>query len=259
MQIYPKQTVVLSEFNVVNEGSTIMRTSEKLEIQKAQKLLYDQFGASVLNVLNGQSMYDNFIEYNLMEYGNFAPFNEAMCVGRAVEDIFSPEFIACRCAAHNVTLEQYKQITLDPLQNLFNKCSECIVLWFGHDMFCQINFLTTLAYLDKINFSGKVFFYLVRENTMEIERFEIDVKGYKELYNQAVVLRKLPEGIPLPVLYNGVRLYLEYLDEENEITLYIKNHLNLSEDALLKRLFKVFPQYGLGDTQYMELIRNCSG
>lgn len=257
MQIYPKQTVVFSEFNIDNEGNTMMKTSEKLEIQKAQKVLYDQYGESVLNILNGQMMYDNFKEHKLMEYGGFAPFNEAMCVGDTVEDIFSPEFIACRLAAHKVTLEQYKQITLEPLQELFNGNIECIVLWFGDDMFCQINFLTVLAYLEQINFRGKIFFNLVRENTMEIERFEVAVKGYKELYNKAVVYRELPDGIPLPVLYNGIRLYLEYLNEENEITLYIKNHLGLSENVLMKRLFKIFPQYGLGDTQYMELIRNC--
>ena len=172
---------------------------------------------------------------------------------------FSLEFIACRCAVHDVTLEQYKQITLGPLLNLLNNNAKCIVLWFGDDMFYQINFLTIMAYLDEINFRRKTFLILVKENTMEIERLEIDIKGYKKLYNQAIVNRKLPNGISLPVLYNGIRLYLEYLDEENEITLYIKNHLNLSEDALMERLFRVFPQYGLGDTQYMKLIRNCKG
>ena len=237
----------------------MMRDREKLEIQRAQKLLYDQYGDNVINILNGQSMYDYFEKHKLTEYGQFAPFNEAMCVGNAVEDIFSLEFISCRCAAHHVTLEQYKQVTLEPLQKLFNNNAKCIALWFGDDMFCQINFLTILAYLDEINFSGKTFFNLVRDNAVEIEIFEIDIKGYKKLYNQVIIYRELPNVVLMPVLYNGIILYLEYLHEENEISSYIKNHLNLSEEELIERLFKTFPQYGLGDTQYMDLIRNCKG
>lgn len=234
-----------------------MREHKRLEIQRAQELFFNQYGENVLNILNGQSMYDKFKEYKLMEFGQYAPFNEAMCEGSAAENIFSTEFIACRCAAHNVTLEQYKNNTLEPLKNLFAGNFECIVLWFGDDMFCQINFLTILGYLEETNFTGKIFLNLVGERTMEIEQFEVEVKGYKELYRQVMVNRKLPDSAPLPVLYNGIKLYLQYLNKENEITLYIKNHLNLSEDALLMRLFKIFPQYGLGDTQYMKLIREC--
>lgn len=33
-------------------------------------------------------MYNNFRKHKLTEYGQFAPFNEAICVGNVVEDIF---------------------------------------------------------------------------------------------------------------------------------------------------------------------------
>lgn len=234
-----------------------MRESEKLEIQKSQKQLHDRYGHNLLNILNGQMMYDYFNKHNLMEYGRFAPFNEALCDGSASGDIFSSEFIAARCTAHNVIPEQYKKITLEPLQDLFCSKFDCIVLWFGNDMFCQINFLTVLAYLEQISFNGKIFLNLLRENTMEIEQFKIEVQGYKKLYYEVLINRRLPKAVPLPVLYNGIRLYLEYLKEENDITLYINKHLSLSEDLLIKRLFRIFYEYGLGDTQYLEIINKC--
>lgn len=235
----------------------MIRESKRLEIQKAQKLVYDHYGHNVLNILNGQMMHDNFKKYSLMKHGSFAPFNEAMCVGSSQGGIFSPEFIAARCIAHNVSLEQYKQITLEPLKDLFSSSLNSIVLWFGDDMFCQINFLTVLAYLEQINFSGKTFLNLIRENTMEVEQFEIVIEGYTELYNDVMVNKRLPKYVPLPVLFNGIRLYLEYLKQENDITLYINNNLSLSEDLLIKRLFRIFPEYGLGDTQYLEMIKKC--
>jgi len=227
-----------------------------LKIQESQKIIVEQYGDDVFHILNGQSMYDQVKEQGLLEFGRYAPFNEAMCEGNAQEGIFSQEFIACRCEAHHVTLEQYQQNTLRPLEDFFNQQFDCIVLWFGEDMFCQINLLTILAYLEDSNFSGKIVVTLVKEDTLEIiEQFGVDREGYKEIYNQVILSRKSPIRVHPPVLTNGIRLYLNYKEEENEITFFIKSHVNLSEKELLQRLFAAFPSYGLGDTQYLQLIR----
>ena len=63
------------------------------------------------------------------------------------------------------------------------------------------------------------------------------------------------QNIKLSVMENGIRFYFEYLREENEITAYIRQHADLQNSVLLAELLKVFPQYGLGDTQYMQLIQ----
>ena len=74
-----------------------------------------------LNILNGQSMHEYFKQHHFDEDGVYVPFNEAMCVGEVTYDIFSKEFNISRCSAHNVTIDQYNEITLKPLQILFAK------------------------------------------------------------------------------------------------------------------------------------------
>ena len=65
---------------------------------------------------------------------------------------------------------------------------------------------------------------------------------------------RLPKATLIPVMYQGIQLYFNYLKEENEMTTYIKKHLNMPQNDLIKQLFYLFPHYGLGDSQYMKLI-----
>jgi len=211
---------------------------------------------NTLNILNGQSMYDYFKLHNFDENGVYIPFNEAMCVGKVTTDIFSNQFNKCRCDTHKVTIEQYNELTLKPLQVLFKNQFSHIVLWFDDDMFCQINLLTILAYLNQINYSRKITFNLVDHNFKLVDCFEFGVQGYNEIYKQVMINKCIPKNINLPIMENGIRLYLEYLKEANEITAYIAEHKDLKRDILVIELIKTFPQYGLGDTQYMELVEN---
>lgn len=212
---------------------------------------------NTLNILNGQAMFDYFKQNHFDENGVYVPFNEAMCVGEASLDIFSNQFITCRCEAHNVTIEQYNQLTLKPLQILFKNQFSRLFLWFDDDMFCQINLLTILAYLDELNYRNKIIFNLVNREFKIIDCFEFGVQGYYEVYKQVLVNRCMPENINLSIMENGIRLYLEYLKEENEITTYIKQHEDLELNSLLTDLIKTFTEYGLGDTQYIQLIEMC--
>lgn len=130
-----------------------------------------------------------------------------------------------------------------------------IVLWLDDDMFCQINLLTLLAYLDQINYERKITFNLVNRNFKVIDCFEFNVQGYYEIYKNVMINKCIPQNIKLSVMENGIRLYFEYLREENEITAYIRQHADLQNHVLLAELLKVFRKYGLGDTQYMQLIQ----
>ncbi|MFX0549771.1 hypothetical protein ACOAKC_10600 [Hathewaya histolytica] len=67
-----------------------------------------------------------------------------MCWGEADKEIFSTSFIKKRVQSPNITMEDYTRIVLTPLEPLFNEEFDIIVLWFGDDMFCQINMLTNL-------------------------------------------------------------------------------------------------------------------
>jgi len=180
-----------------------------------------------------------------------------MCVGEVTDNIFSTQFINCRCEAHQVSLEQYNKLTLRPLQMLFKNQFSHIVLWFDDDMFCQINLLTILAYLNQINYSYNVTFNLVGPKFSLVNSFEFSVQGYYQLFKEVMLNRCIPENINLSILENGIRLYLQYLKEENEITIYIKQHEGLRVELLVTELLKLFPEYGLGDTQYIQLIEKC--
>lgn len=211
-------------------------------------------GENVLNILNGQSMYNYFKQHHFDINGIYVPFNEAMCVGEVTNDIFSSQFNKYRCEAHNVTNDQYNQLTLKPLQILFKNQFSDIFLWFDDDMFCQINLLTILAYLNQINYSRKITLNLVNREFKVIDCFQFGVQGYDEIYRQVLIKKCMPQNIKLSIMEAGIRLYLEYLKEENEITAYIKQHEYLQNNILVLELLKTFSKYGLGDTQYIQLI-----
>jgi hypothetical protein len=210
-----------------------------------------------LNILNGQSMHDYIKQHHFDEDGIYVPFNEAMCVGEVTSDIFSKEFNICRCSAHCVTMDQYNEITLKPLQIFFEKEFPHIILWFDDDMFCQINLLTLLAYLNQINYKNKITFNLVSRDFKVLDSIDLNAQGYSKTYKQVMINRCVPKNVDLSIMSNGINLYFEYLKEENEITAYIRRRKNLEIDDLVTELLKTFIQYGLGDTQYITLINKC--
>lgn len=249
----PLQTYVKFNINSRKDGFS-MDISQKLKIGALQNKIHDQFDQDILNILNGQMMYEEFYNHQLMEKSDYVPFNEAMCSNDTTCTIFSDEFKKIRASGHQVSLQDYETVTVIPLKPLFENKYKCIVLWFGDDMFCQMNFLTVLAYLEQEGYEGKVYFHMVKEMTYEVEETDILLEGYKEIYQQVLIHHRLPEANLMPVMYQGISLYLEYLKEDNEITAFIKKHLGKPQDELLQQLFNLFPHYGLGDLQYIKMI-----
>ena len=66
------------------------------------------------------------------------------------------------------------------------------------------------------------------------------------------------KGVKIATLKEGIKLYLEFSKNENEITTYIKKHKNDDIDTLLHNLFNRFSNYGLGDTQYINIINQIN-
>lgn len=250
----PLQSYVKLNIDGIRE-CFMMDISQKLKIETLQNKMNEQFDTDILNILNGQIMYEEFQTQQLMGKTDYVPFNEAMCSNDACFTIFSDEFNKLRAAGHEVSLIDYVNITINSLKPLFEKQYKCIVLWFGEDMFCQMNLLTVLAYLEQVEYKGKVFFNMVNEKTYDVEEIEVTPKGFKEIYQQVLIQHQLPKAQVMPVMYQGINLYLEYLKDDNEITTYIKKHLYKSQGELLKNLFRLFPQYGLGDVQYIKIIK----
>ncbi|MGE7110371.1 helix-turn-helix domain-containing protein [Lysinibacillus sp. NPDC047702] len=241
----------------MNEArSYYMDISKKLRIEDLQKRIDVYFDHEVLNILNGQRMYEEFSSQQLMGKSDYAPFNEAMCVNDTVRTIFSDSFKEIRAKGHQVSLAEYEAITVVPLLNsLFLKNYQCIVLWFGEDMFCQMNLLTILAYLEQISFKGTIYYHAVREETYDVKESEITLGNYYDIYEAVLLDHRMPEVELMPVMYQGIKLYLGLLEKDNEITKYIQTHQNLPHNEIVRNLLHLFPQYGLGDSQYLKLMK----
>lgn len=209
-----------------------------------------------LHILNGQEMYNNFKETHFLEQEMMVPFNEAMCYGTTCNDLFSHEFTEIRAKVHHVTPEQYTEITLKPLQPLFNEKFTHIALWFDADMFCQINLLTILAWLDHTEHKDAIDIYIVGEKFEPVSFFTLKAMGYYTSYKQVLIHKTIPEYIHPAPLKKGVELYLNYLKKDSDLLLYIQKHKDVQEKDLVPALINKFIDYGLGDTQYFEIIKS---
>jgi hypothetical protein len=208
-----------------------------------------------LHILNGQAMFDYFKKTHFLEDEMMVPFNEAMCFGCISDDLFTQEFVETRAMVHDVTLEKYIEITLKPLEPLFRKDFTHIEMWFDADMFCQINILTILAWLDKTGHSKPIYLHIVGDKFEPNDNHTLMAAGYNELFMAVLIHKTFPESIHLVPLRKGVELYLTYLHEDSNLMMYIKKNQNKTEKDLVCSLLENFKEYGLGDVQYLEIIR----
>lgn len=231
-----------------------MNQSRETEVEQLKQRKRELFDQNVLNILNGQVMYEEFKNKKLMGDSEYVPFNEAMCVNATTTSIFDHAFIQTRAAGHKESEENYNTKVIKPLNILFERNFNYIVLWFGEDMFCQMNLLTILAYLEQSQFKGKLFFNSFREDEFKVSQTELTLGNYYSVYEEVLVNHRKPTNEILPVMYQAIKLYLEMQTENNAVIRYILKNKNLPTSELLKRLFEVFPTVGYGDTQYLELI-----
>lgn len=224
----------------------VVRAMEELTEMRYEKI----------HILNGQSMYDFYKKTNFLKQEKMIPFNEAMCYGDVSKKLFSDEFIEIRSTVHRVTVEEYKEITLKPLHPLLNNEFTNIALWFDADMFCQINILTLLAWLDQLNHTKPIELHIVGDEFGVLETLTLTSTGYYTLYEQVLIDKTMPENISPTLLKKGIELYLNYLNPNGELMMYIKKHKNIPDKELMVKLLEEFTKYGLGDTQYMELIKS---
>lgn len=209
----------------------------------------------VLHIVNGQNLYDVFKKEAVLDQSTLIPFNEAMCVNETAESILSQEFIELRAKGHNSSVEAYKKMVTDYLESLQNEQYAFIYLWFGEDMFCQINVLTLLAYLEQTGYSGAVQLNVFDEKEFQVKPVEIALGNYERLYRDILVNHKPSSEDTYPLMNLAVGIYLELLNTPNRITEYLKTNRELSEKDLLQKLFKKFDYIGYGDSQYMDWMK----
>ena len=213
----------------------------------------------ILHLLNGQSMYDFFKSTDFLGEELMIPFNEAMCYGDTCSEIFSASFTQLRAKVHHVSSEQYIERTLKPLKPLLYGNFTGISLWFDADMFCQINILTILAWLDQTDYKGAIELHIVGDKFEPKDCFILKAEGYYTMYKKVLIQKEMPKYVFPEPLKNGIELYLNYLQKDSDLIRFIKKHQDISEEELMTKLMVEFQHYGLGDTQYLEIIKSYHG
>lgn len=229
---------------------------EEKAIHEIHKYL-DRFPGKKIHILNGEVMLKEFQIKKYVDGDQVVPWNEAMCWGEVTEEIFSHAFIQKRVQSLNTTESEYKHIVLEPLQELTRLLeTEVVVCWFGYDMFCQMNLLTCLAYLNQLNYKGKVVCCLFDENNNDetIICKEVEIKKAKECFQQIICQKNETELLPVCEMKQAMIDYLSLESQENEIVDYVKENIFEEKNVLLKQLMAKFQRFGLGDIQYLQII-----
>lgn len=209
---------------------------------------------NVLHVLSGQVMYDEFQGKKLMGDATYVPFNEAMCVNKVSTPIFDESFVQLRAEGHGDTIKNYNSMVIEPMKILSAKNYNCIVLWFGEDMFCQMNLLTILAYLEQLDYRDRVILYSFDEEDYVVSQMDIVLGTYYSTYVDMLINHQKPSNNVFPVMDRAIDLMLEMQLSDNRVTRYISEHKDVSTDELLQQLFVEFREVGYGDVQYLKLM-----
>ena len=224
------------------------KARKKLRTKEQQFKLAIQ---NVLNVVSGMAMLSQRRKYKMV--GKIVAFNEAMVDGNPTKNIFSEEFIAERCKTHVETRENYQTITMDFVEQI--TADKNIRLYFDTDMFCQINLLTVLAYLEQIGYNKPVKIYLCDERQqMVTSTISVRVHGMHQLYTQIVVERKKIKT-PNEYLNSVLDLYFNYVNKDKDVLEQLLTGCTATDmQGKVDYLLQKDTNYGLGNTQWQRWI-----
>ena len=212
----------------------------------------------LLNITKGDYFNRYFLEKLNIDYiGNAFPFREAMIDGPAHADVFSNAFICTRAKALSVDEHFYKEKAkelLDFCENHTQYTQLC--LWFGADTFCQVNLLTLLALLEKINYQGKISLYVIDDESFEILQKDIPVTLgiYTNLYQQ-ILINHTPVANVGTLNQKAFDLYFDYLSNDGALAKFIIENREQDKDFLVKELISRTKDYGLSDINIQNLIK----
>ena len=207
----------------------------------------------ILSITNG----DAYNTYFRTTFSREAfPFREVMMDGDAVEEIGSEAFMRARARTHGVSYEKYvkRAAVLTVLKNNLDEYDE-VHLYFGKDVFCQMNLLTLLAFLEQLGCQSRVtLFYIDDETFRTLEgMIRVTLGGYSALYKAILVEKKKCAAVGV-ILPRAIDLYFDYLSENGELAGIVKKHKEETELSLVSILLNASREYGLSDLQAKALI-----
>jgi hypothetical protein len=247
-------------------------------------------GESILHITNGDST-TNYLQ-KLKFSGEFITWREMLCEGKTTSDVGSEAFWKNRFeffkTSYNVSKQKFINYTLKEYRNLCNeKNQKEIVLWFEHDLFCQINMLAIISWLKryrkgyhislvccgKVGNSKKMLgFPELNEtqlkshfkNRIELTQDDIEYADYIwQLYCSESPLRletvyKYNPMSPFQYLATAIEAHLKRFPSienglnsiENTILRTANSPKITSKKQLISTLTKKEKVYGFGDLQY---------
>ena len=206
-----------------------------------------------LNITNG----DYFNQYFISRFGGIAiPFCESMMDGDTAAIIYSQQFVELRAKSLNVTENEYRS-KMYVHEALKNKDYRSICLWFGKDTFCQVNLLTLLAYLEQIQYKGKLNLNYIDDESFEVIESNIDVELgiYRKIYEDVLIMKAAVKDVGV-LDERAIDLFLDYRSDEGALAKLVRINANKEKGELIHLLLEKSKEYGLSDLQAEKLVKN---
>lgn len=247
------------------------------------KLLHVLNGDCTLAIMNKQQM-----------AGDKVVWREVLCEGKTVPQVGSKGFWAERTDFFEAFFEaapnQFRKWTIEEFEKLYRfRDYEEVVLWFEHDLFCQINMVALLSWFANQDRGNTRIALVCLGNHPDYEDMislgEIHPKYYPELFNNRKTLHQkdLNEALrvwncycsddPADLLKLKINGSFPYLKKALKAHLKrfpsVKNGLNIIENDILNlaaqgqknphkivgQLLENYSYYGFGDLQYYSYFK----
>lgn len=252
--------------------------------------------ASILHITNGDST-TNYLK-KLHFSGEFITWREMLCEGKTTTDVGSESFWKNRFdflkSAYKINKQTFIELTLKEYRNLCKKKEQDeIVLWFEHDVFCQINMLAVISWIKRyrndfqisliggglaskdeklISFSSlkKEQISSLYKNRVSLLQDDIEYADYIwQLYCSDSPLRletvyKFNPMSPFQHLASAIEAHLQRFPSienglnrvENNILKTTSIHNFTTKKELITNLLNEDEIYGFGDMQYDNHLRS---
>ena len=245
---------------------------------------------SLLHITNGDITTKYLKKLKLK--GDFITWREMLCEGKTITDVGSEDFWKTRFdflkTSYKISKKKFIDYTLKEYRTLCkSKQQKEIVLWFEHDLFCQINMLAVISWLkryrkgyqislisgEKLDNSKKLFALSELtpdqiqdhfKNRIELSQDDIEYADYIwQLYcsdsplrletvhqfNQKSPFRHLADALKSHLLrFPSIENGLNVV--ENSILKTVKENKFTSKEQLVGNLLQNQENYGFGDIQY---------
>ena len=244
-----------------------------------------------LHITNGDCT-TNYLK-SLNFSGDFITWREMLCEGKTTTDVGSEDFWKIRFdflkKSYKVTKKTFIDFTLKEYRLLCQKKNqEEIILWFEHDLFCQINMIAVISWLKRYRKDVPIFLICsgdIKGVKKRLGISELSKKQIKEHYDARVLLKqddieyadyiwqlycsdsplrletvyKFDPMSPFTYLSEALEAHLKKfpslhngLNEiENTILTTAANKIYSSKKELVETLLKQQTVYGFGDSQYL--------